>query len=390
MLLDWQRVVRGTLLCSAAAVMASCGRPDDAGAGSGPPAAAEDTLAAATGGATDGTNSSSSWGSDAKLAQFRVVERFGWGDISEATRELTPLERTVDGGVLGMISDVREGPDSALYVLDSHYHKIVVFNADGSLRRVILGAQGQGPGEFMRPRAMTMVRDSLLYVLDGADSRVTVFDTAGVYIRSFQLGVANPVRLEYSRGRLLVSRLAFAGRHAVLAFDQNGTRVDSLLVMSEPEGKLAMFGSPGVLGPGVGDTAVFASPSLGVWSLVDGPHVDTHGREMIPGLEGRMVRVGATPDVRVVPVSPMRVSGLPTAGQTQDMLAIYMEYDPDSLEGGTLTRHYYLARFDADGLRKDIMELADPGVPSMAISRFGNAFYVSVNSPYPRVLRYAR
>lgn len=70
-----------------------------------------------------------------------------------------------------------------IVVADGFRSNVKVFRNNGSLRST-LGRTGDGPGEFRRPVALSVIGDTLL-VLD-ADLRVSSFDSAGEYLGRFQ------------------------------------------------------------------------------------------------------------------------------------------------------------------------------------------------------------
>ena len=93
----------------------------------------------------------------------------------------------------GLARDAKSG---LLYVSDTSAHSIKVFDASGTLVRVI-GRRGEGPGEFNFPTHLALVRGEL-YVTDTLNNRVQVFDAeAGAALRSLGtrgLYVGNLVR----------------------------------------------------------------------------------------------------------------------------------------------------------------------------------------------------
>lgn len=75
-----------------------------------------------------------------------------------------------------------------IYVVNGSVPDIREYDLTGRLVRSF-GKRGTGPGEFARVRWIAPLLPDSLMVLDGEMSRVTVFDTAGRYARSFQLTV---------------------------------------------------------------------------------------------------------------------------------------------------------------------------------------------------------
>ncbi len=71
-----------------------------------------------------------------------------------------------------------------IFVLDQGNHRIQVFDSEGRYS-VTIGQEGEGPGEFQRPIAMTRVGDRLV-VNDVANSRVSSWSMEGEYIESWR------------------------------------------------------------------------------------------------------------------------------------------------------------------------------------------------------------
>lgn len=85
--------------------------------------------------------------------------------------------------IFGFVTDAAFGPGGSIYVADPGQHRIVVLDSDGRFVRTI-GRPGQGPGEFLDPSSIALLRDTL-FVYDGRQGRVSVLDTLGAFLRSF-------------------------------------------------------------------------------------------------------------------------------------------------------------------------------------------------------------
>lgn len=77
-----------------------------------------------------------------------------------------------------------------LYVVDiggvsSENHRVMVFDALNGAHLLDIGKRGNGPGEFNLPRDAVIGKDGRLYVVDGGNFRVQVFDANGKYLQSF-------------------------------------------------------------------------------------------------------------------------------------------------------------------------------------------------------------
>lgn len=64
-------------------------------------------------------------------------------------------------------------------------HRIRVFDAHTGKHLFDFGKRGSGPGEFNLPRDVAIGKDDHLYVVDGGNFRIQIFDKDGKYIKSF-------------------------------------------------------------------------------------------------------------------------------------------------------------------------------------------------------------
>ena len=79
---------------------------------------------------------------------------------------------------------------SRIYVVDnggvsSEQHQVRVFDAQSGKHLLDIGTRGIGPGELNLPRDVTIGLDGLLYVVDGGNFRVQVFQPDGTFVRTF-------------------------------------------------------------------------------------------------------------------------------------------------------------------------------------------------------------
>jgi DNA-binding beta-propeller fold protein YncE len=77
-----------------------------------------------------------------------------------------------------MPSDVAVGPDGSLYVLDGVNHRVVVFNAAGEFR-FKFGSRGSGLGQLLFPLGIATAPDGKVYVADSGNHRFQVFSADG-------------------------------------------------------------------------------------------------------------------------------------------------------------------------------------------------------------------
>jgi len=75
--------------------------------------------------------------------------------------------------------------DGRIVVGDTHYHRVVVFAPDGRTYKTF-GKEGQGPGEFIYPVAVTRDDQDNLYVAEyGSNDRVQKFSSDEKYLLTF-------------------------------------------------------------------------------------------------------------------------------------------------------------------------------------------------------------
>ncbi len=90
--------------------------------------------------------------------------------------------------------------DGRVVVGDTHYHRVVVFNGDGTVHQMF-GKEGQGPGEFIFPVAVTKDAQENLYVAEyGSNDRVQKFTSDGKFIVSFGSFGTNPGQFQRPSG----------------------------------------------------------------------------------------------------------------------------------------------------------------------------------------------
>jgi hypothetical protein len=74
-----------------------------------------------------------------------------------------------------------------LYVLDGGNHRVLVFDANGRFVRSI-SQKGQGPGELMAPTGMTVMTDGTIVVSDGGRRAYSLFNSGGTFMRNVLYG----------------------------------------------------------------------------------------------------------------------------------------------------------------------------------------------------------
>ena len=130
--------------------------------------------------------------------------------------------------------------DGRVIVGDTHYHRVVEFNADGTVARMF-GKEGQGPGDFIYPVAVAKDAQENLYVAEyGGNDRVQKFTSDGHFLLAFgSFGTApgqfqRPSGLVWRDGKIYASD-AFNNR--IQVFTDDGK---FLKILDSPEQPLAL------------------------------------------------------------------------------------------------------------------------------------------------------
>jgi DNA-binding beta-propeller fold protein YncE len=103
-------------------------------------------------------------------------------DRQENIRIIKTANRTIlaapEPVPLNMPSDAAVGPEGDLYVLDGVNHRVVVYDADGKFR-FQFGSHGSEPGQLLFPLGISTSPDGKVYVADSGNHRFQVFTSNG-------------------------------------------------------------------------------------------------------------------------------------------------------------------------------------------------------------------
>ncbi|NMG44664.1 6-bladed beta-propeller [Aromatoleum toluvorans] len=173
------------------------------------------------------------------------VDRAGRLYVADATQKMIMIYnrdgkflRKIGGSDLfDRISSVTVDPaGQRIYVVDiggvkSENHRVRVFETATGRHVMDIGKRGSGPGEFNLPRDMAIGKDGRLYVVDGGNFRVQIFNSDGSFHSSFgavgrQLGnFARPKEIAADKdGNVYVADAAFGN-----------------FQIFDPDGELLMF-----------------------------------------------------------------------------------------------------------------------------------------------------
>jgi DNA-binding beta-propeller fold protein YncE len=163
------------------------------------------------------------------------------------------------------LASVSVTPDgSRLFAVDiggvnSNMHRVRAFNTLTGEHLFDFGRRGSGPGEFNFPRDVAIGLEGRLYVVDGGNFRVQIFDRDGKYLSSF--GSIGKQPGQFARPK----EIATDGAGNVYVVD---TAFGNFQIFS-PSGQLLMF---------IGERSETESP--GQYMLPSGIAVDEDGRVM--------------------------------------------------------------------------------------------------------------
>lgn len=225
---------------------------------------------------------------ETQVSQYEQVDKQASGVYSIVEQWRVGSRDGLQGPTFGNITNVATGPHGRIFVIDFQAQQIAVFDSrGGEVRRV--GQAGEGPGEFDGPIALSIDNEGHLWVVDGWNRRYSVFDSAGVLLRTL------PRRIKPAGFRETFTQLrsgvfldetswSGAGGNAMLAFvaiDDNGEVIDTVqrLGLQRSPGLKRLIPFPAELRPFVPRLVAAATPDGSVWfARTDEPYVRLQNR----------------------------------------------------------------------------------------------------------------
>ena len=146
--------------------------------------------------------------------------------------------RTIDrGSTTFKPHGITISPDGHIYVCDGANHCVCVFDVSGKFL-FSFGSRGSGDECFYSPRDLCFASDGFLYITDGGNSRICVYDKDGKFIRKFTT-TYKPYCIDATDcGHLIVSSLS---SHKVMIYTTGG---DLFHVFGKQGSELGQFDGP--------------------------------------------------------------------------------------------------------------------------------------------------
>jgi DNA-binding beta-propeller fold protein YncE/ABC-type Fe3+ transport system permease subunit len=147
------------------------------------------------------------------------VQRFGFDGKPQTQWQMPESEN-------GKPTGVSVAPDGRVFVADTHYFRVLVYDAQGN-ELMRFGQMGRDPGQFIYVTDVAFGPGGRLYVSEyGGNDRVQVFDASGTYLFEFasfgQHGKLNrPQSLTFNQG-MTELYIADACNHRIVVVDPEG------------------------------------------------------------------------------------------------------------------------------------------------------------------------
>lgn len=171
------------------------------------------------------------------------------------------------------------GRDGSVYVADTHYSRVLVYDSQGTLVDQF-GSFGQEPGQFGLPTDVAVGPDDCIYVSEyGLTDRVSKFSAGHEFLLSFGGPDAGSASLRRPQGLLIDADgtvwVADACNHRICHFDANGRSLGAFGRSGSAPGELRFPYSIDLLSDGTFVVAEYGNArvqrfdrggqSLGIW-----------------------------------------------------------------------------------------------------------------------------
>ncbi|HEU4455246.1 MAG TPA: 6-bladed beta-propeller [Longimicrobium sp.] len=136
-----------------------------------------------------------------------------------------------DSALIVRVSGIDVDSSGSILLGDVSEGNVKLFGADGRLLRII-GRKGEGPGEFKAPRYPRFGPGGLIYVADGQEGHVQVFDRAGAlrrFVRLAEVGMLMGMAVRDDGSFLVATDGTEKSPNVLIHFDTAGARLKEFL-----------------------------------------------------------------------------------------------------------------------------------------------------------------
>lgn len=157
---------------------------------------------------------------------YYVVDKVGRIQVLTATGEFV-REWTMPEVAAGKPTGFGMGPEGRIYIADTHYARVAIYEPDGTLVRMIGGQRGRGPGQFIMPTDVAVDADGFIFVGEyGGNDRISKFSPEGDYLFSFGQPGNGPGELQRPQALVFdregVLWVADSCNHRICSFTRGG------------------------------------------------------------------------------------------------------------------------------------------------------------------------
>jgi DNA-binding beta-propeller fold protein YncE len=142
-------------------------------------------------------------------------------DIASGQHVFDIGERGSGRGQFNLPRDIAVGPDNRIYVVDGANFRVQVFEADGTFVKTF-GSIGVYPGQFSRPKGVDTDPEGNVYVTDTAFGNFQIFDPRGQLLLFVGSRSESPAPAQY----MLPAGIAIDEDGRVYMVDQFFRKVD--------------------------------------------------------------------------------------------------------------------------------------------------------------------
>lgn len=258
-------------------------------------------------------------GGDAYTVELSEIMTYGSGSADSGDPAAHAAAARHGGRELARIGGVAEASTGDVYVLDRSYQKIVVFNRDGALLKLMVGGQGRGPGEFQRARGLAVSEGGEVVIYDDEQRRFSLFDSDGRHRFDRPTG-HDSYDLIFLGQRLLATGPLFGGRYAITEiFVDSGNR-HGVIAADGPNARLIAAGEAGAIGYAKDGSVLYAHPLLGEYTRISRDSmIVSGGAALFSWLTPLTVERPPVGRMTIVPVMVRGIGELPDG----NMLFIY-------------------------------------------------------------------